>query len=277
MIRIGLASTSVYPQNTVDSFRLAREAGFDGMEVMVTQDAITRSPDRLAALADEHGMPIFSIHAPTLLLTSLVWGRDPRVKLERSAELAAAVGATSVIVHPPFRWQKSYSDRFLDIVRRVKAASGVEIAVENMFPWQVRGRSVQAYMPSWDPREMDTDAVCLDFSHASLSGVDGFAMVQDLGERLHHIHLCDGSGSQDDGVVFDQHLVPGRGTQRIAEALQHLADRDWRGDIAAELNTRRTRGERGRLAMLKETVDFARAHTMPRAGTPGASAAAAEG
>ena len=267
MIRIGLASTSVYPQSTETSFRMAREAGYDGVEVMVTQDALTRSPDRLLELVDKYEMPIFSIHAPVLILTTFVWGRDPQIKLERSAELAAAVGATSVIVHPPFRWQAGYAERFLQIVDRTKAASGVEIAVENMFPWKVRGRSMKAYSPSPNPLEMDTDAVCLDFSHAALSGLDAMELTLALGERLHHIHLCDGSGSMDEGKIFDEHLVPGRGSQPVAEVLQYLADRDWKGDIAAEINTRKARTEAKRMAMLRETVEFARAHTVPRQAT----------
>jgi hypothetical protein len=39
-----------------------------------------------------------------LLLTQLVWGTDPKSKLEKAAELANEVVAETVVVHPPFRW-----------------------------------------------------------------------------------------------------------------------------------------------------------------------------
>ena len=111
----------------------------------------------------------------------------------------------------------------------------VEIAVENMFPWRAAGRNLKAYSPGWDPRIMDCDAVTLDFSHAALSGVDSLQFANDLGERLRHVHLCDGSGAIGEGQVFDEHLLPGHGREPVAEVLQSLAARglgglDRRGD-----------------------------------------------
>ena len=125
------------------------------------------------AVSQRFGVPMLSIHAPVLLLTHFVWGRDPQVKLERSAELAGAVGAPTVVVHPPFRWQAGYAEDFLGIVRRPRGTRGVEIAVENMFPWKLAGRASMAATPPAGIRgSMDCDAVTLDFSHAALSGID---------------------------------------------------------------------------------------------------------
>ncbi|WP_431280292.1 sugar phosphate isomerase/epimerase family protein [Leifsonia poae] len=265
MMRIGMSTSCVYPLSTEHAFRLARRAGFDGVEVMVTRDEVTQSPDALLELSSRYGMPIFSIHAPVLLLTHFVWGRDPQIKLERAAGLAGAVGASTVVVHPPFRWQSGYAENFLKIVRQTATASGVEIAVENMFPWKMAGRAVAAYSPGWDPTAMDCDAVTLDFSHAALSGLDSLDLANALGDRLRHVHLCDGSGSLDEGRVFDEHLLPGRGGQPVAEVLRMLARRHWSGTVIAEVNTRKSRTEEERLGMLAETLAFAREHTgVPR-------------
>lgn len=263
-MRIGMSTSCVYPLSTEHGFRLAREAGYDGVEVMVTRDPRTQSPGSLLQMSERHGMPILSIHAPVLLLTHFVWGRDPQIKLEKSAELAAAVGARTVVVHPPFRWQAGYAEGFLDIVRRTAGDHGVEIAVENMFPWKAGGRAMKAYMPGWDPTAMDCDASTLDFSHASLAGQSSMDLALALGERLRHVHLCDGTSSSDEGRIFDEHAVPGRGTQPVAEVLAMLAARKWEGSIVAEVNTRKARSDDERLGMLVETVDFARRHT----GTP---------
>ncbi|WEO76113.1 sugar phosphate isomerase/epimerase [Cryobacterium sp. SO2] len=263
MIRIGMSSTCVYPLPLEDSFRLAKLAGYDGLEVMVTRDEATQDAAVLAALSERYSLPIFSIHAPVLLLTHFVWGRDPRVKLEKSAVLAAEVGASTVVVHPPFRWQAGYAEDFLDIVRELTTSTGLEIAVENMFPWKIGGRGVKAYSPGWDTTRMDCEAVTLDFSHCALSGHDSLAMATALGDRLRHVHLCDGSGSQGDGRVFDEHLLPGRGSEPVAEVLQLLAARDWTGAVVAEVNTRTARNELTRLALLTETLAFAREHTHP--------------
>src|SRR5690606_32666761 len=110
-------------------------------------DSSTRDVESLRELSARYSLPVLSVHAPVLLLTKLVWGTDPRVKLERSAELAADLGADTVVVHPPFRWQGAYAQAFLNTIREISWASGVQFAVENMFPWTVRGRSMKAYSP----------------------------------------------------------------------------------------------------------------------------------
>jgi len=258
-MKIGMSTSCVYPWSTERAFAMAKLAGFDGVEIMVSSDAVTRDAARLRALSEEYALPILSIHAPVLLLTQFVWGTDPAVKLRRSAELAAEVGATTVVVHPPFRWQGKSAKNFLDVVRSTTADSGVEIAVENMFPWLVRGRLVDAYAPGWDPRQLDADAVTLDFSHAALAGVDGLEVATELGDRLRHIHLCDGSGSVHDGRIFDEHLFPGEGTQPVPETLGMLAAAGWNGSIVAEVNTRKAREEADRLELLRRVVDFTRA------------------
>lgn len=260
MIRIGMSTTCVYPLPAEHAFRLAKLAGFDGIEVMVTRDEGTQDAAALRSLSERFEVPILSIHAPVLLLTHFVWGRDPRVKLERSAQLARDVGASTVVVHPPFRWQSDYAENFLDIVREISAESGIEIAVENMFPWTIGGRSMKAYAPSWDTTHMDCDAVTLDFSHCALSGHDSLEMATTLGDRLRHVHLCDGSGSFEEGKVFDEHLLPGRGSEPVAEVLAMLARARWDGAIVAEVNTRKARNEQERLELLLETLAFARLH-----------------
>ncbi|MEF2975861.1 sugar phosphate isomerase/epimerase family protein [Subtercola sp. YIM 133946] len=268
MIRVGMSTSCVYPLGVEEGFRYAKLAGYDGVEVMVTRDEVTQTAETLLALSAKYEIPILSIHAPVLLLTHFVWGRDPQVKLEKSAELAQAVGATAVVVHPPFRWQSEYAENFLRIVRETSENHGVEIAVENMFPWKVKGTSLKAYSPGWDPLPMDCDAVTLDFSHAALSGRDSLEMAQALGARLRHIHLCDGSGSLDEGRVFDEHLLPGYGGQPVHEVLDYLASTNWSGSVVAEVNTRKAKTEDERLALLTETLAFGRMTAWEKTAEP---------
>jgi len=257
MIRIGMSTSCAYPLPTEHSFRLARLAGFDGVEVMVTGEEVTQDADSLNRLSTRHGLPILSIHAPVLLLTHFVWGRDPAVKLRRSAELARGVGANTVVVHPPFRWQAGYARDFLGIVRETASEFDVEIAIENMFPWGAAGRSMKAYAPGYDPTLMDCDAMTLDFSHAALSGRDSLDLARTMGPRLRHVHLCDGSRASGDGGMFDEHLLPGHGQEPVAEVLRYLAAERWDGSVIAEVNTRKAKSEQERLEMLMEALDFA--------------------
>lgn len=255
-----MSTSCAFPLGLEAGFRLGRNAGYDGIEVMVTSDSATQTASSLRALSDKYSMPIMAIHAPVLLLTTNVWGRDPGVKLLRSAELAAEVGARSVVVHPPFRWQAGYATNFERIVREVHQATGVEICVENMFPWKVAGKSLKAYAPSPDPLDLDVDHMTLDFSHAALSGRDSLEMAMAMGDKLRHIHLCDGRKSADEGNMFDEHLAPGRGTQPVAEVLQYLGSTGWDGQIVAEVVTHKVRDMKKKTALLEETVAFAREH-----------------
>ncbi len=271
MISIGMSTSCLYPERTERAFAAAKDLGYDGVEVMVTRRAVTQDAGALIALSDRYDLPILSVHAPVLLFTQFVWGRDPRVKLERSAELARAVGAPTVVVHPPFRWQRSYARRFLDVVAATAREYELTVAVENMFPWTVRGRTFSVYAPSWDALELSSDAVTLDFSHAALSGHDGLELATALGPRLRHVHLCDGPTVPENGTAFDEHLPPGEGSQRLAEALSWLAARGWDGGIIAEVNTRHAGDEDDRLAVLRSTLEFARRHTALPAHRPGDS------
>lgn len=261
MISIGLSTSSVYPLGLDETFSLAASLGYDGVEVMVTRDKRTQSADELRHLEELYGVPVLSIHAPVLLLTHFVWGTDPKVKLEKSAELARDVGASTVVVHPPFRWQRSYATNFLSIAAELERRYGVDISVENMFPWKMRGKNVGAYLPGHDIRDFDCAHVTLDFSHAALSGHDAMEIAQSVGTRLSHIHLCDGTGIGPEGKVFDEHLLPGSGDQPVAAVIDMLARSGWSGQIIAEVNTRKARDERERVEMLRETLEFARRHT----------------
>jgi sugar phosphate isomerase/epimerase len=258
MIQIGMSTSCNILMGVEQSFRLARIAGYDGLEIMVTTDPVSTDAAALNALIERYSLPILSIHAPSLFWMQLIGGRDAQVKLEKSAELAAAVGASSVVVHPPFRWEAGYAKNFERIVRQTAANTGIEICVENMFPWKVAHKNLKAYAPSPDPLDLDVDAMTLDFSHASLSGRDSLEYAMAMGDKLRHIHLCDGRRSVDDGNMHDEHLVPGRGNQPVAETLTYLVENGFTGHVVAEIGLHKIRSPQVRLDMLVETVAFAR-------------------
>lgn len=251
---IGLSTASVYPLGAAAAFELAGRLGYDAVEVMVWTDPVSREAGALANLAEQHGVSICSIHAPTLLLTQRVWGTDPWEKVDRSVELAEEVGADTVVLHPPFRWQRDYAAEFVEGVRAREEHTDVRLAVENMFPWRARQREMQAYLPHWDPVGEDYAHVTLDLSHTATAGNDAMQMVTDLGPRLSHLHLADGLGSYK-----DEHLVPGRGGQPCAEVLETLAGQGFSGSIVVEVGTRRVEEEQRELDLV-EALAFARLH-----------------
>jgi len=253
--KVGLSTSSVYPETTSSGFELARRLGYDGVEVMVGIDPVAADIDAVEKLRDYHQVPVLAIHSPCLLITQRVWGTDPWAKLERSAEAAKRLDADVVVVHPPFRWQRDYARGFVDGVRRLADETGILFCVENMYPWRTPGGELKAYMPGWDPSELDYADLTLDFSHASTANQQSLELARSWGSRLRHIHLTDGSGS-----VKDEHLVPGRGDQQAGRVLQYLAETDFTGHVVLEINSRKS-GSRGqREADLAESLAFARLH-----------------
>lgn len=103
---------------------------------MVWGESVSQDIDAVKGLSRRYRVPVLSVHAPCLLISQRVWGANPVPKLERSVRAAEQLGAQTVVVHPPFRWQRRYAEGFSDQVAELEAASDVMIAVENMFPFR---------------------------------------------------------------------------------------------------------------------------------------------
>src|ERR1019366_8690924 len=121
--------------------------GYDGVEVMVSADPVSQDLDVLRRLSDYHGVPVLAVHAPCLLITQRVWGREPWGKLVRTREAAGKLGAKIVVVHPAFRSQREYAKDFESGLTRMDEESDVVFAVENLYPLRPRGTEVTAWAP----------------------------------------------------------------------------------------------------------------------------------
>ncbi|OZD83872.1 sugar phosphate isomerase/epimerase [Rhodococcus sp. 05-339-2] len=273
-IRVGLSTASVYPQNTEAAFRYAAELGYDGIELMVWAESVSQDVDAVAALSREYSMPVQAIHAPCLLISQRVWGSDPVAKLARSVEAAEKLDAATVVVHPPFRWQRKYSDGFADQVAELEANSHVVVAVENMFPMRADrffgrkeksaqrlerrggpGAALSAFSPSYDPTDVGHDHYTLDLSHTATAGSDALEMLDRMGEGIAHLHLADGRGAS-----VDEHLIPGHGSQPCVEVCTELVRRGFEGQAVIEINTQNARTVPERSSMLGQALQFSRAH-----------------
>lgn len=253
--RIGLSTSSVYPESTAHAFTYAAAVGYEAVEVMVGIDALSQQVDAVRQLSEHHDLPVSAIHAPCLLFTQRVWGVEPWGKLERSAAMAKEVGAEVVVVHPPFRWQREYARDFVNGIAALEESSGVAFAVENMYPWRASRRRLEMYLPGWDPSEEPYANTTIDLSHAAIAQSDPVAMAERLGPRLRHIHLTDGTDS-----AKDEHLVPGRGDMGADTFLRHLAATGFAGEVVLEINTRRCTTREEREADLRESLEFAVEH-----------------
>lgn len=275
-IKVGLSTASVYPLRTESAFAYAAELGYDGVELMVWAEPVSQDMGAVAKLSNRYNVPVLSVHAPCLLISQRVWGADPIAKLNRSVQAAERLGASTVVVHPPFRWQRRYAEGFTDQVAWLEERSDVMVAVENMFPFRADrffgsglpsiermrrrggpGVGISAFAPSYDPMDGDHAHFTLDLSHTATAGTDALDMARRMGPGLVHLHLCDGNGAST-----DEHLVPGRGTQPTAEVCQMLAGSDFAGHVILEVTTSNAANTAERESLLTESLQFARTHLL---------------
>lgn len=274
-IRVGLSTASVYPENTEAAFRYAAELGYDGVELMVWAEPASQSISTVQSFVHRYQIPVLAVHAPCLLISQRVWGSDPIAKLTRSVHTADALGAATVVVHPPFRWQRRYAEGFAKQIIELEDSSPVSVAVENMFPMRVAdtlfargeasirrlerrggpGPSVTAFTPSYDPTDTGFRHYTLDTSHTATAGVDPLVLAGRMGEGLTHLHLADGRGA-----AHDEHLIPGEGTQPLVELCDSLTRNGFAGQAVIEINTQNARTTFDRAAMLHRALTFARTH-----------------
>lgn len=275
-IKVGLSTASVYPLRAEAAFEYAARLGYDGVELMVWGESVSQDISAVRRLSRKYRVPVLSVHAPCLLISQRVWGANPIHKLERSVRAAERLDAPTVVVHPPFRWQRRYADGFSDQVAELEAVSEVSVAVENMFPFRADrffgseqsrermrrrgggpGVGISAFAPSYDPLDGNHAHYTLDLSHTSTAGTDAMEMARRMGSGLTHLHLCDGTG-----LPADEHLVPGRGNQPAAEVCQLLAAGDFGGHVVLEVTTSQARSPHEREALLAEALQFARTHLL---------------
>jgi sugar phosphate isomerase/epimerase len=263
--KVGLSTASTYPEGTAAAFEIAAKLGYDGVEVMVWTDPISQDPYALLRLSEHYQVPVLAIHAPCLIITQRVWSTDPWVKLQKAQFAAELLGAQTVVVHPPFRWQREYARDFQSGLERMAQETDIRFAVENMFPLRVRGREVSAYQPTWDVAFDGTPYrdYTLDLSHAAVSQSDPLAMLEAMGGRLTHLHVADGTG-----LAKDEHLIPGRGGQPCVEVLERVAAQGYAGHVIVEVNTRRALDRAEREADLAEALAFCRLHLVAAPGAP---------
>jgi sugar phosphate isomerase/epimerase len=218
-----------------EAFRHAAEAGFEAVEVMVTQDPHTQEPHLLSRLAEEFGLKVVAVHAPFLLLTRRVWGSEPTGKIYRAVHLAEELGASIVVIHPPYRWQVRFRVWVEDQLAEFSARTGVVVAVENMFPIKIRGdRGVRLHASQALDDLERVPYLVLDTSHAAVTGLDIRDFYRQHRDRIQHVHLSNNAGKG-----WDSHLpVDQEGVLPLKEFLDDLAKDGFAGNVSLELDLR---------------------------------------
>jgi hypothetical protein len=253
--RVALSTASCYPASCPNAFETAAALGYDGVEVMVWTDPVSQDVDALRRLSDHYAMPVLAIHAPCLLLTQRVWGTDPWVKLQRAQAAAEAVGASTVVVHPPFLWQRDYARGFTEGLRRMSDETDVSFAVENMFPWRAASREVPGVRAALEPA-----GAGLRRLHPRPVAHGGLGHRRGRDARRHGRPALARAPRGRLRVQQGRAPHPRSGSQPCAPVLERLAHGASPGTVVLEVNTRRATSRSERDADLAEALAFTRLH-----------------
>ncbi|GGI05651.1 sugar phosphate isomerase/epimerase family protein [Egicoccus halophilus] len=243
-----LASTGPLFARPLDwALAVIAEAGYDGVELMVTQDPATQDAERIVTAAATEGVGIPVVHGPFLLLTRRVFGTDLVAKARRTLELADDVDADLMIVHPPFRWQRPFHEWLLSEGDAEAEEHGTRIGVENLYPVSVAGRPVRFHRYTVPEHLLPFRHVVLDTSHFGVANVDITAAYRRLRSQAVHLHVSDNRGGGR-----DSHAPLGHGRLPLAGFLQavgedHAEPGGARASITLELDCRRYLDDRSAL------------------------------
>lgn len=228
-----LSAGSLYQLPLADIFTLAKETGFDGVEVIINHDfAFHDGIELLRQLQLIH--PVRSIHAPFFQIDG--WG-DKVCQLQRSVQLAAACDIPVVTFHPPvwlgldfkfWSWMKRIADFQTEI-----GEGKVCICLENM-PVDPELK-INPYRLAKTPRLIEflqRHNLQLTFDTAHMGSMKtnflyDFHLLYDTG-RIRNIHFSDyGQGRE--------HLLPGHGLLPLSRFLNHLRETEYDHGLVLEL------------------------------------------
>ena len=234
-MKLGLSTWSLLSLDVYSAVEVIGDSGLEYIELWgevphAYPDWVDRN--RLRDALSTHDM-IVTMHAPFTDLNPASPFQPVKASIEKTleefVEFSSSLGAKMVTVHPGSVHNELLlpmaAESAVGTIRKmVRAAGGrLSINVENQtksaskyhFPLAATAESLRRILDGAD------GALCtLDTGHAHANGQDLLQLAATVEGRLAEVHLSDNAGSSD------EHLVPGRGTARLAELLKRMAGSD---------------------------------------------------
>jgi sugar phosphate isomerase/epimerase len=210
----------------------ARELPCSGFELSIytgwIDDADAVAED-IAALA----LPIETAHGEKFVGARLSEGDRSAVdRLERSARLAARVGARLLVLH---LWELPLGDRYLDrnldllpACADVAEEAGVQLAIETI-PCSVGSPLANV------ARAIEREPRCVAVLDTEFLGLhDELEAAPDAGLPVGHVHIKDYAGEIRNGDPRKRYLLPGEGALDLDGFLDALRADGYDGTVTLE-------------------------------------------
>ncbi len=249
-MQIAFSTGSLYTYGLDRVFGLAREAGFDGVEIIIDNRLDTRDVTYLCCLSERHNLPILSLHSPFPLIGVDGWPWDEVTRTQRTVALAEALGVPTVVTHLPLRlhvavvqatlverrfllpifwpWGRGYARWLKTALFTLQPASPVTVAVENMPCFWLGRRRLDVHLMNRTEEWSQFPHLTLDTTQRGTWGLDILAVYEQVADHVAHVHLSNYHDRQE-------HLRPDDGELPLGAFLERLQDR-FRGIVTVELN-----------------------------------------
>lgn len=260
----------MYPLAT--TLRLAAEAGFEAVELVMCPEVWLRGVAPVRRAAERYGLSIPTVHQT--LHSFSPSGRGPARVID-ATRAAVELGIPTVVFHAPAakRWDDPAAQRWLramDAAQHVAAGTGTRLALENPGAYD-RHETLGVLSRTADlvacARRYDLD-LTFDTCHAGTAGIDLMEAYEAMRERLVNIHLSDlrplrlpWRPSVVD-IVWAHHQLPGHGRLHLAPLVARLGADGYGGSVTAEISFMALAFWRPREAVrrLAGMVSFVRQH-----------------
>ena len=280
-MKISLSTGSLYLYPLRRVFALARETGYDGLEVALGPGGIPSDGSGLRRLSQEYGLPIFSIHPPMVALP----GRSHHHRLlPQMALLACELECQFIVIHAPKARSLSqgigeeYVAAVDECVESLKGASP-RLCLENQAVFRPEDREYTLCAPH-DLQafaERHGVLVTLDTAHAASFPYSILEAYEALGSMVVNVHLSDFRQGLsippwfNFHSYFKHHQMPGEADLPLVAFLERLKKDGYDGVITVEVSPFSLRAWRPGLVRenLRRCLDFVRdAMGLDRRGRP---------
>ncbi|MBQ8231724.1 MAG: sugar phosphate isomerase/epimerase [Lachnospiraceae bacterium] len=195
------------------------------------------------SLLDESGMTCNQAHAPFKVEygSKFDFTNEEYVKVVRSIEAAAILGAESIVVHsikPPAGVDiVEYNREYYKTLEPYCEKFGICIAIENLFWYDEKAKCYRGGLHK--PQELNRIieelkskwfVVCIDVGHAALTGYEPGEIINQFDNhtlRALHIH--------DNDYLSDRHTLPYAGSLDWNKIMKALKDIDYNSDFTFEI------------------------------------------
>lgn len=259
-MRISFSTGTLYHRGLGYTLALARDAGFDGVELVVGPDYALGGTPRVARIAQRVGLPILSIHPPFTRFPR--WPRPVGLRVLRLAELARTLETRTLVLHAPLIWNEATprAQRYTRALRLGQAANDqLVIGIESI---QYNKRSERYYLDDLAALvrfAMERDCgVTFDTCHTGANGEDLLEAYEIVRPALVNVHLSDVEWRAGWPKT---HRPPGVGALPLDKMLGRMARDGYSGLVTVEMHPRYVPlvGRARQLAALRRSVEYVRA------------------